>query len=116
MSGDQYASGNWHVQAGSEDEFIARWQAFITESAQTTPGFGSARLLRDADDPRHFLSFSDWADATSREAWKASPEFERVSRRAASSATSSRARTPRRSRASDPEGIRRHSHRHALVR
>ena len=46
---------------------------------QDDPGvrFGSARLLRDADDPRHFLSFSDWADATSREAWKASPEFER---------------------------------------
>ena len=77
MSGDQYASGNWHVQAGSEDEFIARWQAFITESAKTSQGFGSARLLRDADDPRHFLSFSDWADAASRDAWKASPEFER---------------------------------------
>ena len=77
MAGDQYASGNWHVQAGSEDEFVARWQAFITESAKAAQGFGSARLLRDADDPRHFLSFSDWADAASRDAWKASPEFER---------------------------------------
>jgi heme-degrading monooxygenase HmoA len=65
------------VQAGSEDEFVARWQAFITESAKAAQGFGSARLLRDADDPRHFLSFSDWADAPSRDAWKGSPEFER---------------------------------------
>ena len=77
IAGDQYASGNWYVQAGSEDEFIARWQAFITESAKPAPGFGSARLLRDADDPRHFLSFSDRADAASRDAWKATPEFER---------------------------------------
>ena len=75
MAGDQYASGNWHVQPGSEDEFIARWQAFITESAKTAGGFGSARLLRDGDDPRHFLSFSDWADAASRDAWKSSPGF-----------------------------------------
>lgn len=75
MAGDQYASGNWHVRAGSEDEFIARWQAFITESAETAGGFGSARLLRDGDDPRHFLSFSDWADAASRDAWKSSPGF-----------------------------------------
>ena len=75
MAGDQYASGNWHVRAGSEDEFIARWQAFITESAKTAGGFGSARLLRDGDDPRHFLSFSDWADAASRDAWKSSPGF-----------------------------------------
>ena len=65
------------MQAGSEDEFVARWQAFITESAKAAPGFGSARLLRDADDPRHFLSFSDSAHAASRDAWKASPEFER---------------------------------------
>jgi heme-degrading monooxygenase HmoA len=77
MTGENYASGNRHVNACSEDEFIARWQAFITERAKTAPGFGSARLLRDADDPRHFLSFSDWADAASRDAWKASPEFER---------------------------------------
>ena len=75
MAGDQYASGNWHVRTGSEDEVIARWQAFITESAKTAPGFGSARLLRDGDDPRHFLSFSDWADAASRDAWKSSPGF-----------------------------------------
>jgi heme-degrading monooxygenase HmoA len=75
MAGDQYASGNWTVRAGSEDEFIARWRAFLTESTKTAEGFGTARLLRDSDDPRHFLSFSDWSDAGAREAWKSSPAF-----------------------------------------
>jgi heme-degrading monooxygenase HmoA len=77
MIGEHYASGNWHVNAGSENEFIARWQTFITESAKTAEGFGSARLLRDGDDRRRFLSFSDWADAASREAWKSSPAFKK---------------------------------------
>jgi heme-degrading monooxygenase HmoA len=77
MTGEHYASGNWHVKEGSEDEFIQRWRAFLTESTRTAEGFGSARLLRDSDDPRRFLSFSDWADARSREAWKATSEFEK---------------------------------------
>ena len=75
MTGQQYASGTWHVKEGSEDEFIERWRAFLNESAKTADGFGSARLLRDSDGPRHFLSFSDWADAGSREDWKSTPEF-----------------------------------------
>jgi heme-degrading monooxygenase HmoA len=44
---------------------------------QGGPRFRLGTALRDADDSRHFLSFSDWADAASRGAWKASPEFER---------------------------------------
>ena len=75
MTGQQYASGTWHVKEGSEYELIARWRAFVTESTKTAEGFGSARLLRDSDDPRHFLSFSDWADAGSRDAWKSTPGF-----------------------------------------
>ena len=77
MAGDRFASGSWHVQAGTEDEFITRWRRSSPRAPRRAPGFGSARLLRDADDPRHFLSFSDWADTASRDAWKASPEFER---------------------------------------
>jgi heme-degrading monooxygenase HmoA len=75
MAGEQYASGSWTVKAGSEDEFIVRWRAFLTESTKTAEGFGTARLLRDSDDPRHFLSFSEWTDAEVRDAWKSSPEF-----------------------------------------
>jgi len=63
MAGQEYASGNWTVKAGNEDEFVARWIAFLSESTKTAEGFGTARLLRDSDDPRHFLSFSEWTDA-----------------------------------------------------
>jgi heme-degrading monooxygenase HmoA len=68
MAGQQYASGNWTVKAGSEDEFVARWIEFLSESTKTAEGFRTARLLRDSDDPRHFLSFSEWADAGARDA------------------------------------------------
>ena len=74
MTGD-YASGDWRVKEGSEDEFIARWHAWLSDSTKAVQGFGSARLLRDAEDPRHFVSFSDWADGAARDAWKASPGF-----------------------------------------
>ena len=75
MPGEHYASGNWRVKEGSEQEFIARWQAWISASAGTVKGFGSARLLQDSGDARRFLSFSDWDDPGSRDGWKASPEF-----------------------------------------
>ena len=75
MPGEHYASGNWRVKEGSEEEFIARWRSWLTKSAETVDGFGSARLLQDSADPRHFLSFSDWDDRGSRDDWKAGPEF-----------------------------------------
>ena len=75
MAGQEYASGNWTVKTGSEEEFVARWIAFLSESTKTAEGFGTARLLRDSDDPRRFLSFSEWADAGARDARKSSPGF-----------------------------------------
>ena len=75
MPGDPYASGNWRVKEGSEQEFIARWQAWLSTSTATVKGFGSARLLQDTGDPRHFASFSAWEDDGSRDSWKTSSEF-----------------------------------------
>jgi heme-degrading monooxygenase HmoA len=69
------ASGSWVVKAGSEREFIARWEDWIGKSTREVRGFGSARLLQDVGDPRHFVSVSDWDDAASRDAWKSSPAF-----------------------------------------
>jgi heme-degrading monooxygenase HmoA len=63
------------VKAGSEDEFVARWRAFLCDSTKTAEGFGTARLLRDSDDPRHFPSFSEWPDAEARDAWKSTPDL-----------------------------------------
>lgn len=70
-----FASGTWKVKEGSEDEFVSRWRDWIASSTRGVAGFGSARLLRDLGDPRHFLSFSDWDDPDSRRAWKESTEF-----------------------------------------
>ena len=75
MPGKHYASGDWRVNEGSEEEFVARWQTWLSESARSIPGFGTARLLRDAGDARHFISFSDWGDPGSRDMWRGSPSF-----------------------------------------
>ena len=75
MPGEHFASGNWRVKEGSAGEFIARWQAWLSTSTASVTGFGSARLLQDADDALHFMSFSDWESPGSRESWKSSPGF-----------------------------------------
>ncbi len=72
---EHYASGNWRVKEGSAEEFITRWKSWLSSSAQKVPGFGSARLIRDVNDPNHFLSYSEWDDPKMRDQWKNSPEF-----------------------------------------
>lgn len=72
---DAYASGNWHVQEGKEDTFVERWQDWLGWTRKTHPNLERARLIRDRGDPRHFVSFAEWEDAASRDAWKQSPEF-----------------------------------------
>jgi heme-degrading monooxygenase HmoA len=72
---DQYVSGDWRVRAGSEEEFIARWRAFTSWSLHNAPGAASFVLIRDLDEPGHFLSFGRWTDLESVRAWRARPEF-----------------------------------------
>jgi heme-degrading monooxygenase HmoA len=73
--GDSYASGNWVVKEGNEDEFVSRWTDFLEWTRDTAHGFQDANLLRDGGDPRHFVSFARWEDDAAQEAWKASPDF-----------------------------------------
>jgi heme-degrading monooxygenase HmoA len=75
MASEHYASGNWLVKQGSEDAFIATWQDWLSASSSGVAGFGSARLLRSTEDPRRFVSFSEWDHAAARDAWKQSPSF-----------------------------------------
>jgi heme-degrading monooxygenase HmoA len=70
-----WASGNWSVTAGKEEEFVGRWGEWLQWSRDNIPGLRSATLIRDAQDERHFISFSDWADEESRERWKNSDGF-----------------------------------------
>lgn len=65
-----YASGNWTVTAGREQEFIDRWLEFTGWTKANVAGALEFVLIRDVDDPRHFVSFGTWIDPDLRAAWK----------------------------------------------
>ncbi|HWJ53066.1 MAG TPA: antibiotic biosynthesis monooxygenase family protein, partial [Propionibacteriaceae bacterium] len=64
------------VKEGNTEEFIQQWKEWLTRSSAGVSGFHHARLLRALSDPNLFTSISEWADAASRDAWKASPGFQ----------------------------------------
>ena len=70
-----WASGQWQVREGQEQEFVERWAGWLTWTSENIPGFRSARLLRSNEDPRKYVSISDWDDDATRTAWKTSPGF-----------------------------------------
>jgi heme-degrading monooxygenase HmoA len=72
---DTYASGNWTVMEGREAEFVVRWTEWLEWTQETITGFIRATLLRDDQNPRHFVSVGEWSDAASRAAWQADPSF-----------------------------------------
>ncbi|MEX0833107.1 MAG: antibiotic biosynthesis monooxygenase family protein [Actinomycetota bacterium] len=72
---ETYASGNWKVKDGSEGEFLQRWTEFLEWTKQAAPGLTSASLIRDAENPRHFVSFAEWKDEGSRKGWQSHEEF-----------------------------------------
>ena len=65
---DVYASGEWHVRPGQEQEFVRQWHDFATwGQSRYGEGFERGRLLRDERDPAHFVSFLEWDDSSARE-------------------------------------------------
>lgn len=68
-----YTSGNWHVRSGSEEEFIKRWTEFA-ESARPKAR-GRFVLIRENDDPKHFVSVGTWSTEEDVRAWMEMPEF-----------------------------------------
>lgn len=72
---EPFASGDWRVTPGKEDEFVQRWTEFLTWSRENHPGLVGANLLRDGEDASHFLSFAEWSDADARESWRQAPGF-----------------------------------------
>jgi heme-degrading monooxygenase HmoA len=75
MSQVHWASGNWLVKQGSEEEFVTHWKDWLGWTSQNVSGFRTATLIRSNDDPRRFTSFSDWDDEASRAAWASSDEY-----------------------------------------
>lgn len=73
--GDRFTSGNWIVKDGMEADFLSRWTE-LAEWAKTSAGDSSTFILmKDAADPRHYVSMGGWADKASVDAWRSTPEF-----------------------------------------
>jgi len=70
-----FAMGNWHVTEGKEQEFVQRWGEFLGWARETQESLVGASLIRNEQDHRHFISFSEWKDAGARGAWKNSEGF-----------------------------------------
>jgi hypothetical protein len=78
---DVYSSGNWVVAEGNEARFVEEWTSFTEWSHASQPKSGPFVLIRDIQDPRHFLSFAPWADSETVQAWRSDPGFgERLGR------------------------------------
>jgi len=73
---EHYASGDWHVTKGKEKEFVQAWTDFLEWTRKTQPGLTRATLTKDAKDPNHFMSLSEWEDTKARDAWRNAPEFQ----------------------------------------
>src|SRR5215207_4447721 len=73
-----HSSGEWLVSAGSEEEFIERWTAFIEWSLNNAPGTVSFVLVRRDDEPRRFLSLGTWESKEAQEAWRAMPRMQEL--------------------------------------
>lgn len=71
-----YTLGDWVIAEGSEDEFVEAWSELVDWTMDEIPGGTFAKLLRDSDDPRRFVSFGPWRDVDAVIAWRANPGFQ----------------------------------------
>ena len=72
---EQYASGNWIVTPGRDSEFVQRWTEFLEWTRACASEFGSAVLIRDAEDRNHFISFASWESSDAMNSWRSLPDF-----------------------------------------
>jgi heme-degrading monooxygenase HmoA len=69
-----YSHTTWRVKEGCEDDFIALWNEWVTWSRRQ--GFDThAMLLRDAEDPRTFISFAPWESLDAVKNWRQLPGY-----------------------------------------
>ncbi len=71
-----YASGDWHVKADLDQEFVEKWTEFLRWTQDTFPAKVTATLMRDQQNSGHYVSFSEWSDEASREAWRQDSGFQ----------------------------------------
>jgi len=77
-TGQSYSSGEWSVQAGSEEEFIERWTTFIEWSLDNAPGAESFVLVQNMEVPSKFLSLGAWENQDAQEAWRGMPRMQEL--------------------------------------
>ena len=77
---ETYTSGAWVVKPDEKDAFVQAWTDFVTWASEM-PGSGTFRLVRDLEQPNHYMSFAPWESFEAQNAWKQRPEFrERIGR------------------------------------
>ncbi|MEV6211174.1 antibiotic biosynthesis monooxygenase family protein [Kitasatospora sp. NPDC051914] len=72
---EHWSSAYWEVSEGRAEEFVERWQEFLTWTKAEAEGFFGARLIRSLGDPYHFVSFAAWRDVDAMRSWQSRPEF-----------------------------------------
>jgi len=73
--GQPFTSGAWQVKTGQEDEFVRRWTEFTQWAQREASGAQGFVLIRQMDDPRHFVSFGSWDGKEAVDRWRSSPDF-----------------------------------------
>lgn len=69
-----WTHGTWRVTPGSEDEFVAAWEALADWTLTVFPD-ARGTLLRSTEEPNVFVSFGPWADADQAARWRSAPGF-----------------------------------------
>lgn len=65
-----YTSGDWHVKAGQEDDFAAKWQEISEATTAELEPTAPQVLLRDRENPRHFRIFGRWENEDAIVRWR----------------------------------------------
>jgi hypothetical protein len=75
-----YTHTIWRVREGCEEEFVQVWSEWADWSHRE--GLEApARLLRDVDRPRTFVSFAPWGSVATVQSWRGLPGYhERLAR------------------------------------
>jgi heme-degrading monooxygenase HmoA len=70
-----YSLLDWHVKPGRESEFVEKWREVAASNIVENNSDGWAKLLRDEQDPAHFVSLAEWPDVRAVGQWFASDVF-----------------------------------------
>jgi quinol monooxygenase YgiN len=65
-----YTSGDYHVKAGREDEFVALWRELTEMSLAEIEPDARALLMRDRENPRHFRSVGEFRNEEAIVSWR----------------------------------------------